>query len=184
MIRGLTTAPESSVVALAITGDAGAFRELVLRRQAKVRDLLRRLTANAAQADELSQEAFIQAWKSLPNLKAPEAFGPWLRSIALNVWRQDVRRAGVPLEDDDSALETMADPSPSPETNAMRMDLEAALSRLRPPERLCVVLAFAEGMTHPEIAEVSGIPIGTVKSHIARGGQKLRAFLAIGDGDD
>jgi RNA polymerase sigma-70 factor (ECF subfamily) len=184
VIRGLTTAAESSVVALAMTGDAAAFRELVLRRQAKVRDLQRRLCRDPSKADDLAQETFVQAWKSLPRLQSPEAFGGWLRSIAVNVWKQDVRRAGVPLEDDPSALDTVADPSPDPEANAMRMDLEAALARLRPAERLCVVLAHAEGMTHPEIVEVAGMPIGTVKSHIARGGQKLRAFLAIGDGDD
>lgn len=166
-----------------MTGDPAAFRELVLRRQAKVRDLQRRLTRDPAKADDLAQETFVQAWKALPRLKAPDAFGGWLRSIAVNVWRQDVRRSGVEL-DDAADLEAMADPAPGPEASAMRMDLEAALARLRPVERLCVVLAHAEGMTHPEIVEVSGLPIGTVKSHIARGGEKLRAFLAIGGGDD
>lgn len=184
MIRGLTTAPESTVVALAMTGDGAAFRELVLRRQAKVRDLHRRLCRDGSKADDLAQETFVQAWKSLPRLQSPGAFGGWLRSIAVNVWKQDVRRAGVTLDDDPADLETVADPAPDPEARAMRMDLEAALARLRPAERLCVVLAHAEGMTHPEIAELSGIPIGTVKSHIARGGAKLRTFLAIGGGYD
>lgn len=58
-----------------------------------------------------------------------------------------------------------------------RIDLEMALARLRPPERLCVVLAYAEGMSHHEIARATNMPLGTVKSHVARGSAKLREWL-------
>lgn len=59
----------------------------------------------------------------------------------------------------------------------LALDLERALAALRPPERVCIVLAMAEGMSHAEVARATGFPLGTVKSHIARGTAKLRALL-------
>jgi len=167
-----------------MTGDDRAFHELVLRRQGKVRDLLRRLCRNHALADDLAQQAFLKAWKSLPSLREPEAFGGWLRSIALNVWREEARRGGVILEADDGRLDETPDPVSRHAGVEARMDLEEALNRLSAGERLCLVLSHAEGMSHGEIAAAAELPVGTVKSHIARGGEKIRRWLAIGEGDD
>jgi RNA polymerase sigma-70 factor, ECF subfamily len=80
------------VVALAMTGDDTAFGELVRRRQSPLRNLLRRLCRDPALADDLSQAAFLQAWRSLSSLKAPGAFGGWLRKLAINLWLQHLRR--------------------------------------------------------------------------------------------
>jgi len=60
---------------------------------------------------------------------------------------------------------------------AVRIDLQTALEKLRPPERLCMVLAYAEGMSHAEIAKATRLPLGTVKSHVARATAKLRGWL-------
>lgn len=182
MAARLDTAAETAVVVLARTGDAAAFRELVLRRQGRVRDLLRRLSGNHALGDDLAQETFVQAWKTLGSLQQPGAFGGWLRQIAVNVWRQDARKRRLILADDEE-LAAEADPRPVSAQDD-RLDLIAALSSLRPVERLCVVLSYAEGMTHGEIVEATGLPLGTVKSHVKRGGDKLKSMLAIGDGDD
>jgi RNA polymerase sigma factor (sigma-70 family) len=180
----LEAASEQSVVASAMTGDDKAFGELVLRRQKRVRDLMRRLCGDHALADDLAQQAFVQAWRGLSALRDPGAFGGWLKQVAVNVWIEETRRAALPFEDDDEALAAIADPAPSPEQAAGRIDLERALAGLRPAERLCVVLAHGEGMTHPEIAETSGLPLGTVKSHVLRGTEKLKLILARMDGDD
>ena len=167
--------PEAALVALARRGHDVAFEELVRRRQAVIRGLLRRLSGDAALADDLAQEAFLQAWTNLSRLRAPDAFGAWLRQIAVNVWLRHARRVHLPME-------PVEDHDISSEGGiggvSDRLDLETALGKLRPPERLCVVLAYAEGMTHTEIAGTTGLPLGTVKSHVARAAAKMRAWLA------
>lgn len=175
---------EEAVVAQAMAGDDRAFSELVLRRQKRVRDLLRRLCGNHALADDLAQMAFVQAWRSLGGLRDPGAFGGWLKRIAVNVWLADVRRASPSFDDDETAFVEIPDPAPSPERAAGRIDLERALAQLRPAERLCVALAHGEGMTHSEIAEAASLPLGTVKSHVLRGTEKLKQILARMNGDD
>lgn len=166
---------ESALVALAAGGDDEAFGMLVRLRQASVRGLLRRWSQDPRLADDLAQETFIQAWKHLARLRSPGAFGGWLRQIALNVWLQHARKARIPM-DENYDEEILPD---GDQTNpGVAMDLERALATLRPPERLCVVLGHAEGMSHAEIARATGMALGTVKSHIARGTDKLRALLA------
>jgi RNA polymerase sigma factor (sigma-70 family) len=167
-------AAEAGLIALARRGDDSAFDELVRRRQTWLRGLLRRWSGDAQLADDLAQEAFVRAWKNLRRLESPAAFGGWLRQIALNVWLDCARRRNVPmaaLEDGDMAGE------PVVLDVAAAIDLERALAALRPPERVCIVLAIAEGMSHAEVARATGIPLGTVKSHIARGTAKLRTVL-------
>jgi RNA polymerase sigma factor (sigma-70 family) len=160
-------------VALAMNGDDMAYGELVRRRQDAIRHLFRRLTRDPALADDLAQQAFVLAWKSIRTLKSPAAFGAWLRKLAVNCWLQHARikKHEVALAD-----EALLD-SPVPSKVAERLDLDAALATLPPHARLCVVLAYNEGMSHAEISESTAIPLGTVKSHIARGAAHLRELL-------
>jgi RNA polymerase sigma-70 factor (ECF subfamily) len=180
----LEDAPEDDVVALAMSGDDGAFAELVRRRQKRVRDMLRRLCGNHALADDLAQKTFVQAWRGIRTLRDPGAFGGWLKRVAVNAWLGEARRVPAPIDDDEDALLAAADPAPSPERSAGGIDLERALARLGPAERLCVVLAHGEGMTHAEIAEATRLPLGTVKSHVLRGSDKLRRMYSRVDRDD
>ena len=182
----LAGAAEASVVALAVSGDHHAFAELVRRRQGMVRELMRRLSGDRTFAEDLAQQAFVQAWRQLGRLRAPGAFGSWLRAIAVNVWLQEARRAPVRLEIPETDL-----PEPQPEglepadLAAARLDLSRALLRLKASERVCVVLAYAEGLSHGEIAEATGWPLGTVKSNVTRGAGRLRAWLSPqGDRDE
>ena len=179
----LETAPEEIVVAQAMAGDDGAFAELVRRRQKPVRDLLRRLCGDHALADDLAQTVFVRAWRGVGALRDPGAFGGWLKQVAVSAWLTEARRAQAPIDDDEAALLAAADPAPSPQRAAGGLDLERALARLSPAERLCVVLAHGEGMTHAEIAEATGLPLGTVKSHVLRGTGKLKRFCGV-SGDD
>jgi RNA polymerase sigma-70 factor (ECF subfamily) len=182
----LEDASEEFVVKHAMSGDDAAFTELVLRRQQRVRDMLRRLCGDHALADDLAQKAFVQVWRNLGSLRDPGAFGGWLKRVAVNVWLAEARRTTPRIDEDDNeeALLAAADPAPSPERAASRIDLERALATLKPAERLCVVLAHGDGMTHPEIAEAAGLPLGTVKSHVRRGTEKLKRTLARMDGDE
>jgi RNA polymerase sigma-70 factor (ECF subfamily) len=180
----LEDAPEDDIVALAMSGDDGAFAELVRRRQKRVRDMLRRLCGNHALADDLAQKTFVQAWRGIRALRDPGAFGGWLKRVAVNAWLAEARRVPAPIDDDEDAFLAAADPSPSPERSAGGIDLERALARLGPDERLCVVLAHGEGMTHAEIAEATRLPLGTVKSHVLRGSDKLRRIYSRVHRDD
>lgn len=169
----LSQAAEAALVLLAAGGDDAAFDELVRRRQGWLRGLLRRLCGDAARADDLAQLAFLRAWQQLPSLRAPAAFGSWLRQLAVNVWLAEARRR-TPETLSVDALPDVADEAADP---ALQQDLDAALARLRPEQRSCLVLAYAEGLTHAEIAAVTGLPLGTVKSHVLRGAARLRAWL-------
>jgi len=171
----LGEAAEGVVVALAIGGDRGAFSELVWRRQSWLRNLLRRLCRDPALADDLAQQVFLKAWRSLPQLKSPGAFGGWLRRLAINTWLAEVRAAApAPVAYEPEALPAAAVFVPAA---AEQLDLDRALAKLPDTERLCVVLAYNEGMSHGEISAATALPLGTVKSHVRRGAQRLRVLL-------
>lgn len=164
---------EVVLVGLARMGDRNAFAELVRRRQPWIRNLMRRFCGNLALADDLSQEVFFTAWRAVPQLDRPSRFAAWLKRIAINVWLQHVRRKD-PLRD---PSELAADAAASAAATGLGMDLDRALSALAEDARLCIVLAYHESMTHEEIVELTGMPLGTVKSHIRRGSEKLREIL-------
>jgi RNA polymerase sigma-70 factor, ECF subfamily len=188
--RKLGEVAEAAVVALAMNGDDAAYGELVRRRQAAIRQMFRRLTRDPALADDLAQQTFVHAWKSIRSLRSPAAFGAWLRKLAVNCWLQQARIKQHEVQLGDEAL---ADGLPASTAGAdqaapvegpvtARMDLDAALAALPPDARLCVVLAYSEGMSHAEISESTAMALGTVKSHIARGAARLRELLqAYGD---
>lgn len=168
---------EDSVVLLAMAGDDDAFEELVLRRQRWLRNLLRRLSGDATLADDLCQEAFFKAWKALPKLKDHRAFPTWLRQIAVRRWIDASRSVRSELEVADPDLWPIEGASGTAIAADQRLDLQAALATLRPGPRLCVVLHHGEGMSHSEIASLTGISIGVVKSHLSRSTHRLRARL-------
>lgn len=168
----LGAAAEAILVALAIAGDDAAYGELVRRRHAQIRDLLRRLCRNPALADDMAQQAFLQAWRRIRSLQAPGAFGGWLRRIAVTTWLQHLRGNSR----SDAPVAPLEEPAHEP-TLAEGMDLDRALAQLAPDVRLCIVLAYAERMSHREITEATDLPLGTVKSHITRGAARLRELL-------
>ena len=167
-------AAEAAVVALAMSGDRDAFSELVRRRQSWLRNLLRRLCRDPALADDLAQQVFLRAWRSLPTLKSVAAFGAWLRRLAINTWLAHLRSAPPPMASLDRAeLPVLV----AVTSTAEQLDLDGALAQLPREERMCVVLTYNEGLSHGEISLVTGLPLGTVKSHIRRGAQRLRSLL-------
>jgi RNA polymerase sigma-70 factor (ECF subfamily) len=170
----LLAADELSVVVCAIAGDDSAYGELVRRRQSAIRQLFRRLCRDSALADDLAQQTFLQAWRTIHTVKSPAAFGGWLKRIAVNVWLQTAR-AGRPWTSTDD-LEALPEEITQP-TLHERVDLDSALATLPPTVRACITLAYAERMSHREISEATGLPLGTVKSHIARGAARLRELL-------
>ena len=170
-----TAADEATVVALAKDGDVRAFEELVKRRQSWLRNFLRRVCGNNALADDLAQQVLLKAWRSLGGLKTNRAFGAWLRRMAVNAWVEQARRHD-PLDALDANSNEPIDPVGT-QSVAEGVDLQRALSALPAPVRLCIVLSYSEGMTHSEISEATRLPVGTVKSHISRGLDRLQKIL-------
>ncbi|MBL8532124.1 MAG: sigma-70 family RNA polymerase sigma factor [Hyphomonadaceae bacterium] len=179
-LRGFSNLAEATEAALIIAAqakDQAAFGELVKRRQGWARALLRRMCNSHAEADDLAQEAFIKAWDRLRDLETPAAFPGWFRRIAVTTFLMAKRRQKAVFEVIDDAS-PIADETSTPEAAAgAKIDLEKALARLSDAERLCVTLNHGEGLSHAEIVEMTGLPLGTVKSHVLRGTEKLRRML-------
>lgn len=167
------TSNEALIVALAQTGDRDAFAELVRRRQSWLRNLMRRCSGNDDIADDLAQQALLQAWRDIRQLRDPLRFGGWLKQLAINVWRQHMR-----LHEPTRDAATHNALAAASSRTSVAMDLDRALAELPATERLCVVLSYHEGMSHGEIAAATDLPLGTVKSHVRRGSQRLQQLLA------
>ena len=170
----LGQSPEALLVSLARNSDRDAFAELVRRREPWLRTLLLRCCNDPALADDLAQVAFLQAWNTIGQLRRATRFGPWLKRLAINTWLQHVRRNDPLRYADDETDEANS----AGDATGIGMDLDAALATLKQTVRLCIVLSYHEGMTHDEISDFTGLPEGTVKSHIRRGTKQLREILA------
>ncbi len=169
--------PEALVAALARTGDRTAFAALVKKRQSWIRDLMRRCCGDPVLADDLAQQTFLQAWRDIAKLREPEKFGAWLKRIAINVWRQHARKNDPLFASDELTADTGAASGKGARPGLAR-DLDHALQSLSGVVRLCIVLNYHEGMTHAEVAALTGLPLGTVKSHVKRGSEQLRRLLS------
>ncbi|HEY2071433.1 MAG TPA: sigma-70 family RNA polymerase sigma factor [Rhizomicrobium sp.] len=164
---------DETLAALAAAGDAAAFGQLTRRHQSQLRGFLRRLTrGDAALADDLAQESFLEAWRKIAQFRSDGAFAGWLMRIGWSRYLMTARRRKLePL--DDAAADIPAEPV---DTDA-RLDLEKAMMRLSLPERAALTLCHALDYSNEEAARLMDMPLGTVKSHIARGREKLRALL-------
>lgn len=162
------------LVGLARSGDRSAYAELVRRRQAWLRNLMLRFSGDRTLADDLAQTAFLQGWQNIRHLQSRGRFGAWLKRIAINVWLQYLRKKD-PLRHADENVDSSATQD---DVTGIGMDLDRALATLTGDVRLCIVLSYHEGMNHREIAENTGMPLGTVKSHIRRGTKRLRESLS------
>jgi RNA polymerase sigma-70 factor, ECF subfamily len=169
----LREAADPLIIALACAGDSRAFAEVVKRRHARVRKFMYHLCRRPALGDDLAQQVFLTAWRSVHQLRSAAAFDGWLKRIMVTTWLEEVRRQKISYVSEDAAHE----PAGYADTTAERIDLDAALARLPQEVRLCLVLAYNDGMSHPEIAALTGFPLGTVKSHISRGAARVRELL-------
>ena len=156
----------------AATGDVAAFGFLVRQHQSPLRGYLRRLTrGNHALADDLAQETFLEAHHKLAQFTGQGSFAGWLYAIAWSRFLMETRKRKLePLDDMDERIAPECDPG-------LKLDLEKALALLRPPERSALTLCFALGMPHEKAAEVMKVPLGNLKSHVARGREKLKTLL-------
>jgi len=158
----------------AARGSEAAFAELVRRHQAKVRGMARRLAGSEATGDDIAQATFFTAWQKISSY-AGGTFSAWICTICWREFLQWRRRQKMEIEFDETAEIIPFDRSA--EQAEQRMDLTRALESLSEAQRVCVVLCVATGLSHTEAAEVTGWPLGTVKSHVQRGVALLRTRL-------
>jgi RNA polymerase sigma-70 factor (ECF subfamily) len=157
--------------------DPEAFGLLVRRYQSAVRDFLRQMTrGDWSLADDLAQETFVRGWQRLAGFRADARFSSWLFGIAFNTFRASFRRAKASPVSFASAVPEHPSPAPAAPPG-LRLDLAEALSALGDDERAAVLLCCQQGLSHQEAAEALGWPLGTVKTHVLRGREKLRKLL-------
>ena len=169
-----SSAHDLELVALAANGSRPAFGELVRRHGSAVRGLLRRMGADAASTDDLAQDAFLAAYEQIAEFRGEGTFQAWVRRIAARLyirrWRREQR---VDFQAETSEpVENVSHPSVGD-----RIDLDEALRCLGAIERICVSLCYGAGLTNAEAALALNLPLGTVKSHVKRGLDKLRLRL-------
>lgn len=158
---------------------AGDFSRLVALHQQGLRAFLRRLCGNAADADDLAQEALVFAWEHIGRFDPARPFRPWLYGIAWRKYREGKRGWLRLLKRESRSVSEETDFAPDP---GLKLDLVKAASTLPPEQRAAIFLCLGAEFTHSEAAEALALPVGTVKSHIARGREKLVAMLGGSDG--
>jgi RNA polymerase sigma-70 factor, ECF subfamily len=165
------------VARVLVDDDHHAFAELVRLHQSTVRGLLRNLVRNdVTLADDLAQETFIRAYKNIGSFRGEAKFSTWLYRIAYNCFREEARKRKELVGIDETQLEAQRDPSTV--DAALRHDLAHALAALPLHERTAIVLCCQNGLSHDEAARVLEIPLGTVKTNVLRGREKLKRLLA------
>ena len=158
--------------------DHHAFAELVRRYQSPVRAFLARMVRGDTHlADDLAQETFLKAWQKLHTYRGSARFSTWLFGIAFNEFRSMARqRKELALEDiEESQPEVVQSAADS--VSRLRLDLTEALKQLSSNERAAIVLCCQNGLSHEEAAQVLDCPLGTVKTNVLRGKEKLKRRL-------
>jgi RNA polymerase sigma-70 factor (ECF subfamily) len=184
---------ESEFIEKLKAGDAAAFDALVTRYAGDIYALLFRITEDAEEAGDLTQETFLSALKAIKKFRGEAGLKTWLFRIAINEsrnrfrwWKRRKREKTVSLDapvgaSDTPLGETFSSDSKNPEENAIARErenfLNKALNELPESFREVVILCDIEGMSYVEIASILGINLGTVKSRIARGREELRKKL-------
>lgn len=173
---------DQDLVALVVAAqDRAAFGELVRRHQGVVRGMLARLTRQRALADDLAQDAFIRAFERIGSFRGEGSFKSWLCQIAYVEFLQaDRRRRSADRVMGQLKAVKEIEGGGSNWDHGDAMDLDRALSELSENERACVVLCYACGMSHAEAAAATGLPLGTVKSHVNRGREKMKMAMSAG----
>ena len=180
---------DTDLVRQALSGSEAAYADLLGRFQRPVFSLIRRMVSDPAVAEDLAQEAFVKAFRALGSFDQRRKFSSWLFKIAHNTTIDHLRKKQldtVTLEtrepDEPDLMAILPDrDSESPETGVHRKDmamaLEEALQSLRPAYREVLLLRFQEGLAYEEIAEITELPLGTVKTHLHRARHAMARHL-------
>jgi RNA polymerase sigma factor (sigma-70 family) len=179
----VATSEDRDLVARAVSGqDTAAFGELVRRHQSHVRNFLRKLAGDYTLADDLAQDCFMHAWDKLSTYSGRGSFIGWLLKVAYTTFLQSKRKSKRYAEILESAghvadQEARGMVLPDDEVT----DLDKFLAVLTEEERAIMIMSYACGLSHREIGDATDMPVGTVKSVIFRGKEKIRNDFDIKD---
>lgn len=180
---GLT---EAEAIERAKQGDAECFEALYGLHKRRVYSLCLRMTGNTAEAEDLTQEAFLQLYRKIATFRGESAFSTWLHRLAVNVVLMHLRKKGLPEVSLEETMEPQQEDAPRKDIGARdnvlagsidRVNLERAIESLPPGYRIIFVLHDIEGYEHNEIAEMMGCSIGNSKSQLHKARMKLRDLL-------
>jgi RNA polymerase sigma-70 factor, ECF subfamily len=167
----------------AAAGDSAAFEKLYEQHRRRVYSLCLRMLGNVSQAEDLTQEVFLQVFKKIGSFRGDSAFTTWLHRLTVNQVLMHLRRRGVKLEhtsEEGDFTDVVETPLQSTRRISMvdRLALEKAISELPPGYRTVFVLHDVEGYEHGEISDLLGVTVGTSKSQLHKARMRLREFLA------
>lgn len=166
-------------------GDRDAFAPVYERFKGTMHTLALHLLGNRADADEATQEIFLTAWRALGSFRFEAGFGTWLYRLAVNVCLERLRRERRRrvLGNGNGTGPPRSVPVAPAVADGPGADVRTALAGLDPTYRACVLLRDVQGLSYQEIASALGVPVGTVRSRIARGREALRAALREWEGN-
>jgi RNA polymerase sigma-70 factor, ECF subfamily len=188
--------PSPALVQRAQAGDRDALSALVQSQQTYVYSIAMSLMHNPADAADMTQEAFVRLLRSIGTYRAETKFTTWLYRLVTNICLDGLRRRGRPIESLDESSSTQAgddgqtpgerladtdrwsQPEAEVELRESATEVRAALQRLPAAQRLALTLHYFEDLRYEDIAEVMGLPLNTVKSHIRRGKERLALTLS------
>lgn len=173
----MTADEDAPLIAAARAGNARAFGQLVDRHQRAVRGFLRRLTGRSADADDMAQEAFVRAFLELHRFEGRSAFRSFVCGIAYRLWQGHNRSTRRDRLREGAYSETAMIERPPAMDVDLYLSLRQAMDTLPAEQRAALALCLGAEFSHAEAANVLGLPLGTVKSHVARGRARLRAVL-------
>jgi RNA polymerase sigma-70 factor (ECF subfamily) len=180
--------PDGEVLARAQAGDHHAFAQLYSLHKRRIYSLCLRMVGNVAEAEDLTQEAFLQLHRKIATFRGDSAFSTWLHRLSINVVLMHLRKKGLPLMSLDEAMEPSFDDGPGRSFGAPdlsltgsidRLALERAVAALPAGYRLIFVLHDVEGFEHNEIATMLDCSVGNSKSQLHKARLKLRDALRI-----
>ena len=178
---------EAEAIERAKQGDAWAFQQLYDKHKRRVYSLCLRMTANTAEAEDLTQEAFLQLYRKIATFRGESAFSTWLHRLSVNVVLMHLRKKGLPVVSlEETTQGGGEEDTPKKDFGAEdialagsidRLQLQRAVEDLPPGYRTIFVLHDVEGYEHNEIATIVGCSIGNSKSQLHKARMKLREFL-------
>ncbi len=164
------------ITQLILLGDKNAFDKLVRKYQSPIRRFFLNLTVGDSQlSDDLAQETFIKAYLNISSFKGISGFSTWLYRIAYNVYYDSVRARKYYADIDEHVIDNQH--QTQNEFSAEKLDIYKALNQLRKEEQTAVLLFYMEDKTHKEIAKIMNCPLGTVKTYILKGKERLGVYL-------
>lgn len=170
---------DDALVQASSAGDMAAFETLYRRHAGRVHGVILRLVGgNHGRAEDLTQEAFVRAWKALPSYRFESAFGTWLYRLATNTALMELRtRRSQPAMDSGDAWDSIGDIDSAGHVTALSVDLERVVATLPPRARAVLILHDIEGWKHEEIATELDMAVGSSKAQLHRARKLLRTRL-------